>query len=108
MNITKSIDKIKGLLEQLKDAADKTEVVYPKGTPESILTLQQKNIAKAASISEQILDEAEALTLFFNTKVGVAPEDKPIVIMADENGEAVITIDGTTVPQTEQQNETEN
>lgn len=80
MNITISIDKIKSLLEQLKDAADKTDVIYPKGTPGSVIALQQKNIAKAADISEQILDEAEALTLFFNAKVEAteAPEKQVV------------------------------
>ena len=68
MNLTITIDKIKGLLEQLKDASDKTDVKYPANTPESVLLLQKKNIAKSADISEQILDEAQSLALFFNAK----------------------------------------
>jgi hypothetical protein len=74
MNITISINKIKGLLDQLQDSTDKIEVVYPKGTPESVLTLQKKNISKSADISEQILDEAQALTLFFVSKEEAVPE----------------------------------
>ena len=74
MNITVSINKIKSLLDQLQDSTDKIGVVYPIGTPNSILDLQKKNISKSADISEQILDEAQALTLFFASKDEAVPE----------------------------------
>lgn len=67
MNITKSIEKVKGLLDQLKDSTDKFDAKYPENSP--MVKKQEDDTLKAILIIEGIETELEGLYDFLHESV---------------------------------------